>query len=450
MAFNCDVLVVGAGPAGIAAALTLHTSGKRVIVIDKAEFPRDKCCGDGLTTGALRLLDELGFDPNTVASWRQCDAVWLRSPRGREMMMPLPRNSGQFAAIAPRLELDNALVVHARARGIEVRENHEFAALTQNDDHVVVEIEGRESITCRHVVAADGMWSPVRKSLGLSTAGYLGEWHAFRQYADNVTGPAKDRLYVWFEKDLLPGYAWSFPLTNGRVNIGFGILRGGKYSVQDMKQLWPELLARPHIAAALGASAVLVDRHTAWPIHTRAGDDCAAGRWLGAVCRRRGVRYRHAHRRRHRPSVAQWRARRAGNHCMRRQEPGVAAVSISKVAPATFIRRPPHVASARVCFAQPADGERCATSCKPHQLDATQLCPLDVRRRTARRRVHAAPLAPRLPQAIWRLRQLAPKLSGHYGRAHAHSPNRTTRYRTPDHARGHGRRFVPPLGRSSV
>lgn len=269
VAFNCDVLVVGAGPAGIAAALKLHSSGKRVIVIDKAEFPRDKCCGDGLTTGALRLLDELGFDPSTVASWRQCDDVWLRSPRGREIVMPLPRNSGQFAAIAPRIELDNSLVKLARARGIEVRENSEFAALTQNDDHVMVEIEGHGSITCRHVVAADGMWSPVRKSLGLSTAGYLGEWHAFRQYADNVDGPAKDRLYVWFEKDLLPGYAWSFPLTNGRVNIGFGILRGGKHSVQDMKQLWPEILARPHIAAALGANAMLVDRHTAWPIPAR-------------------------------------------------------------------------------------------------------------------------------------------------------------------------------------
>ena len=269
VAFTCDVLVVGAGPAGIAAALTLHAAGKHVIVIDKAKFPRDKCCGDGLTTGALRLLDELGFDPNTVSSWRQCDEVWLRSPRGRETMLPLPRNSGQFAAIAPRLKLDNALVGQARASGIEVRENHEFAALTQTDDHVVVEIGGRESITSRHLIAADGMWSPVRKSLGLSTAGYLGEWHAFRQYADKVEGPAKDRLYVWFEKDLLPGYAWSFPLANGRVNIGFGILRGGKHSVQDMKQLWPEILARPHIAAALGASAEMVDRHTAWPIPAR-------------------------------------------------------------------------------------------------------------------------------------------------------------------------------------
>ncbi|MEO8362848.1 MAG: FAD-dependent oxidoreductase, partial [Ilumatobacteraceae bacterium] len=52
-----DVLVVGAGPAGIAAALTLHTAGRTVVVVDKAQFPRDKCCGDGLTTGALRILE---------------------------------------------------------------------------------------------------------------------------------------------------------------------------------------------------------------------------------------------------------------------------------------------------------------------------------------------------------------------------------------------------------
>ena len=74
----CDVLIVGAGPSGIAAALTLRAAKYEVIVIDKAFFPRDKCCGDGLTTGALRILDELGFDPNSVPNWTVCNDVWLR------------------------------------------------------------------------------------------------------------------------------------------------------------------------------------------------------------------------------------------------------------------------------------------------------------------------------------------------------------------------------------
>lgn len=269
-AINCDVAIVGAGPAGIAAALTLRKSGYDVVVIDKAVFPRDKCCGDGLTTGALRILEELEFNPTTVPSWTVCEDVWLRSPGGREMNMPLPHGAGQFAAITPRIELDNALVQQAKSAGISVLEGNAFSAIDNaHQDFVCIEVDNIGIVRAKFVIAADGMWSPVRKALGLSQPGYLGEWHAFRQYASNVTGPAKNRLYVWFDKDLLPGYAWSFPLQGGRTNVGFGILRGGKYSVQEMKDVWPSLLQRPHIREALGVTAVMEDRHTAWPIPAR-------------------------------------------------------------------------------------------------------------------------------------------------------------------------------------
>ena len=117
-----------------------------------------------------------------------------------------------------------------------------------------------------YVIAADGMWSPTRKLLGLDDSGYRGEWHAFRQYASNVTGPAAHRLYVWFDDDLLPGYAWSFPLPGGRANLGYGVLRDGSRSGKDMKAIWEGLIERPHIRAALGPDATLDDRHTAWPI----------------------------------------------------------------------------------------------------------------------------------------------------------------------------------------
>jgi flavin-dependent dehydrogenase len=113
------------------------------------------------------------------------------------------------------------------------------------------------------------MWSPVRKALQPDRAPYLGEWHALRQYAHGVTGPAGSRLYVWFEPDLLPGYAWSFPLADGRVNLGFGILRGSTQKVGDMKQLWSSVLSRPHVREALGASAVIDDKVSAWPIPAR-------------------------------------------------------------------------------------------------------------------------------------------------------------------------------------
>ncbi|HEV8116663.1 MAG TPA: FAD-dependent oxidoreductase, partial [Acidimicrobiales bacterium] len=80
---DCDVAVVGGGPAGSAAAITLARAGRDVVLVDKATFPRDKCCGDGLTTGALRHLEALGLRPDAVASWQPVTRTIIRSPSGR-------------------------------------------------------------------------------------------------------------------------------------------------------------------------------------------------------------------------------------------------------------------------------------------------------------------------------------------------------------------------------
>lgn len=274
---TCDVLVVGAGPAGIAAAVGIHRAGHSVLVIDKSTFPRDKCCGDGLTTLALRELEALGVIPEQVTNWMDVDSAWLRSPSGREVRVPLPAE-GRYAAIAPRMDLDHALVRHARSLGVEIAEGHGLTpahtpahtpAVRDRGTAIDVDVAGIGIVRARQVIAADGMWSPVRKALGLNEAGYLGEWHAFRQYARQVDGPAAERLCVWFEKDLLPGYAWSFPLPDGRVNIGFGMLRSQGRKTGEMAELWADILQRPHIRAALGPRFELEDRHTAWPIPAR-------------------------------------------------------------------------------------------------------------------------------------------------------------------------------------
>ncbi len=246
-----DVLVIGAGPAGSTAATLLARAGRSVTVIDKAVFPRDKCCGDGLTTLALRELEVLGLRPAMVPNWKTVDAAWLRSPSGREVRLPLPPN-GIFAATTPRRELDAALLGLAIDAGATVHQGHAFGAIRQMPSWVEVDVVGVGTINARYVVAADGMWSATRKALGIGEAGYLGEWHAFRQYARNVSGPAAERLIVWFEPELLPGYMWSFPLPDGRVNIGFGVQRDGVRRVQDMKREWDDLLQRPHVVEALG------------------------------------------------------------------------------------------------------------------------------------------------------------------------------------------------------
>ena len=267
---STKVLIVGAGPAGTACATELHRAGADVLVIDKSAFPRDKCCGDGLTTSALRHLEHLGFDLGRVPNARECTDVFVHSPANRTVSLSLPVDGSKYAVITPRIELDHALVRHCRDLGVEIVEQAALVSVDQNDaDSVTVTIDGLGTRAFDYVVAADGMWSPTRKMLGLHTDGYLGEWHAFRQYIGNVTGPAATELHVWFEEDLLPGYAWSFPLPGNRVNFGFGILREKGHSVQHMNDLWRSLLSRPHIVSALGDGSEPEGRHTAWPIPAR-------------------------------------------------------------------------------------------------------------------------------------------------------------------------------------
>jgi geranylgeranyl reductase family protein len=280
-----DVVVVGAGPGGAAAAIELARAGRSVILADRATFPRDKCCGDGLTTLALRELEHLGFDPSSVPDWFAVDGAMLRSPSGREVRIDLPPD-GTYAAVAPRRQLDHALVELARSAGVDVREGWTFGGIdtdtvagrggevtthfTRTTGGGVGENAQTLTVRSRYVVAADGMWSPVRKATDPpDTERYLGEWHGVRQYATGVTGRAASELFVWFEPDLLPGYAWSFPLPDGRANVGFGVLRRADVRGRDLKALWEGLVARPHIAAALGPSATLEERSQAWPIPAR-------------------------------------------------------------------------------------------------------------------------------------------------------------------------------------
>jgi geranylgeranyl reductase family protein len=279
---RADVAVVGGGPAGAAAAITLARAGRDVVLFDKARFPRDKCCGDGLTTGALRRYQRLGLRPDAVASWHTVTETWIRSPSGHTVRFPLPDTGGQFAAVARRADLDAAFVDVARAAGVKVNDGHGVTDVIQRHDLVELEVDGVGPVMTRYAVAADGMWSPLRKKLGAADeAGYLGEWHALRQYFTDVDPAAAQGLWVWFDADLLPGYAWSFPLPDGRANVGFGIHRSAGKPTHEMKAQWADLLQRRHIRGVLGAGARPEAPPKAWPIPARIGATAlVAGRVL--------------------------------------------------------------------------------------------------------------------------------------------------------------------------
>ena len=330
-----------------------------------------------------------------MPSWRPVDTAWVRSPSGREVGFPLPRGQGQFVVAAPRPARCRA-GGRGPARwcqGARRARLRRCGRTERRRDRDRRRCPG--SIMARYVVAADGMWSPVRKALGLGEPGYLGEWHTFRQYFDGVTGNAADRLWVWFEPDLLPGYAWSFPLPGGRANVGFGVLRGAEGRIQDMKDLWPDLLARPHVREALGPGARPSAPHKAWPI--RPASTGPGGGGAHAVRRRRRRRLRSARRGRAsvRPSSpARWRRRPSS-----RPEPSGPAGG-----GALLRSRGGGVA------AGPPDGRRALPTAEHESVARAairvagssawtrpELRPLALRGRAAGGRAHARALAPPLP-----------------------------------------------------
>jgi geranylgeranyl reductase family protein len=276
---DADVAIVGAGPAGAAAAITLARAGRRVVLLDKATFPRDKCCGDGLTVAALRRLEALGLDPASVASWEPAEEAVVAAPDGRRLCLPLPSGCGQFAAAARRFDLDAALVDLAAAAGAEVIVGSAVVdAVTAGSDAVALQLASgaRQELRSSYVIAADGMWSTLRKALGLGQSGYLGEWQAGREYVGGV-GPLARKLWVWFEPDMMPGYAWSFPLSDGTANVGYGVLRRPGSGPGPLRGQRIDLLARPRISAVLGPGASPIGPWKSWPIPACIGATALAG-----------------------------------------------------------------------------------------------------------------------------------------------------------------------------
>lgn len=290
---RADVVVVGAGPAGCAAAITGARRGLDVVLVDKSRFPRDKACGDGLTTRALRRLDALGITPGDVASFRAVDDLRVRSVSGRIVAVPLADRGapGVRAAVARRIDLDAALVARAQAVGVTVIDGCGAVALTEagrrsGRSMLRVGLETAAPIETAAVIAADGAWSPLRRLAatldGRSTpspgaedpaaagAGAVspGDWHAFRIYARDVADEAARHLWVAFSASLLPGYLWSFPLPDGQANVGACFLRTPQTHGKDLRSAWHRVLSDPFLTALLGRRAVLEGPGRSWPIPT--------------------------------------------------------------------------------------------------------------------------------------------------------------------------------------
>ena len=227
-----DAIVVGGGPGGSAAAWYLARGGARVLLCEKSTYPREKVCGDGLTPRAVRVLDDMGLR-DAYQGWSR--HVGLRVHGGGVVIeLPWPELGGypSYGLARPRADLDHLLAMHARAAGATVWDGTDVISPLVREGLVrgVIARRGEDGpmeLRAPIVIAADGASSRIGQALGLHRDERRPIGVAIRQY---FTSPRHDDpwldsyLELWRGDVLLPGYGWVFPMADGTLNVGVGLL----------------------------------------------------------------------------------------------------------------------------------------------------------------------------------------------------------------------------------
>jgi geranylgeranyl reductase family protein len=235
---TADVLVVGAGPAGSSAAYWLASAGLDVAVLEKASFPREKVCGDGLTPRAVASLDAMGVDTSPAAGWVRHRGLRVYGG-GQVIEVDWPQLSRwpDHGLIRTRREFDQLLARHAGTAGARVHEGVTVTDPLLDDAGRVVGVhatvgEERSPQTwrARLVVSAEGLSGRLAKSLGLLRREDRPLGVAVRRYVRSPRGE-DDYLDISFDlsengptRESMPGYGWVFGMGDGTANVGFGLL----------------------------------------------------------------------------------------------------------------------------------------------------------------------------------------------------------------------------------
>lgn len=266
---DCDVLVVGAGPAGSAAARMLARDGHRVILADQYAFPRDKVCGDGLIGDALLALDTLGLSECVSRLAVHADELRVYPPWGR--FVPL---AGRFSCL-PREQLDTLLWDAARSSGADTRTGLRAVGAIEEGGRVrgarFSSPEGETRIRAPLTMLATGANATVLAAFGIaadkrptSVAG-----RAYYEAPSHLVAKFPS-LIIAYDPKWCPGYGWIFPSPGNRFNIGVGLFTGA--STTRLRDFWHGFTTRFQPAAEIVRASTPATAFRGAPIRSNLAD----------------------------------------------------------------------------------------------------------------------------------------------------------------------------------
>ena len=263
---NYDAIVVGAGPAGSSCACLLSQQGVRVLLLDKANFPRDKVCGDAIGGKALNILMRIGAETELKEKgFQRSSGLVFSSPNGTEVEIPLAADGNEMVSgfVCKRREFDTIVFQRAK-RACTAFEGAEAVDLLFEGRRVIgvkVKMAGGslQDFFANLVVGADGAMSLVARKAGVFSAKARHSCSAVRGYYTGVKG-LRGNIEIHFLPECMPGYFWIFPLSGNEANVGVGMLLSDMLSHRkNLQKVLDACMKNPRFAGRFEGAKLLGD-----------------------------------------------------------------------------------------------------------------------------------------------------------------------------------------------